>query len=363
MPDHVKWMKVAIALAKRGLGSVSPNPSVGCLIVKGNCLVGRGWTQPGGRPHAETGALEMAGEAAKGATAYVTLEPCSHTGETPPCAKALVAAGLKQVVIAVQDPDPRVSGRGVAALREAGIKTTVGVLEDEARQLNAGFFLKTLASRPLFTLKTAATLDGKIATVSGESKWITSKKARDYGHLVRAQHDAILVGINTVIADNPTLTCRIEGLENRSPAAVVLDSKLRTPVDCELVKKAGERPFFIICNKSEASGDAADKLSAAGAQLITVPDTRDPRIVGKQLVKQGFTRVLVEGGGQVLASFVTARLCDRLLAFTSGKIIGADGLANIGPLALAELGDAPHLTLESYRRLGPDLLASYVNAE
>ena len=363
MPDHKKWMKAALALAKRGLGSVAPNPSVGCLIVKDDILIGRGWTKPGGRPHAETCALEFAGEAAKGATAYVTLEPCSHIGETPPCAEALIAAGIKQAVVAIEDPDPRVSGRGIAALRNAGIPTTVGVMEAEAHKVNAGFFLKNIASRPLFTLKIAGSLDGKIATSSGESKWITAQKSRDYGHLVRAQHDAILVGINTVIADNPTLTCRIEGLECKSPVAVVLDSRLRIPLDCQLVRKAEERPLYIVCNEAAIESDTARKLTAAGACLLAVPDTRDINSIGKRLAKQGFTRVLVEGGGQVLASFVAARHCDSLLVFTAGKIIGADGLPSMGPLALAHLGDAPHLTLEGYRKLGPDLLATYSNAE
>ena len=363
MPNHAKWMKAALALAKRGLGCVAPNPSVGCLIVKDDILVGRGWTQSGGRPHAETQALEMAGVAAKSATAYVTLEPCSHTGETPPCAEALVTAGIERAVVAVEDPDPRVSGRGLEALQNAGIQTTVGILEDEARSLNAGFFLKNTASRPLFTLKSATSLDGKIATSSGESKWITGQMSRDYGHLVRAQHDAMLVGVNTVISDNPSLTCRIERLETRSPMAVVLDSALRIPLSCELVKCAGKRPLLIVCNETAVDSVAANKLIDAGVRLVPVPNTRDIKSVGKILAEQGLTRVLVEGGSQVLASFVAARQCDRLLTFTAGKIIGADGLTSIGPLALAHLGDAPHLTLESYRKLGPDLLASYINAE
>lgn len=363
MPNHAKWMQAALALAKRGLGQVAPNPSVGCLIVKNDILVGRGWTQNGGRPHAETGALDMAGAAAKGATAYVTLEPCSHTGETPPCAKALVTAGIRHVVVAVQDPDSRVSGRGLQILQAAGTLTTVGILEAEARRINAGFFLKNTARRPLFTLKTAASLDGKIATSTGESKWITGEKARDYGHLVRAQHDAILVGVNSVISDNPTLTCRIEGLENRSPVAVVLDSNLRIPLGCELVKKAGKRPLLIVCNETAVNSVSARKLADAGVQLVPVSNTRDISAVSKALVEQSLTRVLVEGGSQVLASFVAARHCDNLLAFTAGKIIGADGLASVGPLSLAHLGDAPHLTLESYRKLGSDLLASYTNAE
>jgi len=363
LPDHAKWMRATLVFAKRELGNVAPNPSVGCLLVKNDIVVGRGWTQRGGRPHAETQALAMAKDAAKGATAYVSLEPCSHHGKTPPCAEALVREGVEHVVVAVEDPDPRVSGQGIHILNEAGIKTTVGILAEEAKSLNAGFFLKNVADRPYFTLKTAASIDGKIATATGESKWITGPKARSFSHLLRAQHDGILVGVNTVVADDPNLTCRVEGLEKRSPEVIVLDSKLRIPLDCNLLKNTDKQLVHIVCDEKSASTQNGDPLRKMGANLIEVADTHNLKEVAKRLANQGFTRVLVEGGAQVLASFVASRQCDRLHVFRAGKLIGAEGLSSIGDLALARLADAPHLTLESYRKLGSDLLATYRNAE
>ena len=363
LAEHEKWMKAALSLARRGLGTVAPNPAVGCLLVKDSMVVGRGWTQPGGRPHAETQALEMAGPAAFGAIAYVTLEPCAHHGETAPCAEALIKTGVAEVIVAVIDPDTRVAGKGIAALEQAGINTVVGVSEAEAAALNIGFFRKNTDERPSFTLKTAATIDGRIATRSGDSKWVTGPEARQYGHMVRAQNDAILVGVNTVLADDPSLDCRIAGLGHRSPIPVVLDSKLRTPTTSKLIKNAAQRAPIIICNKTDANKQQAAILTKLGAIIITVHNTRDIADVAKALVNKGLTRVLVEGGSKVSAAFLKAGYCDKLLSFTAGKIIGADGLGSVGNMALAQLGDAPHLKLESVRKIGPDLLATYVNAE
>jgi len=356
-------MKVALGLARRGLGNVAPNPAVGCLLVKDGIIYGRGWTQFGGRPHAETCALDIAGEAAKGTTAYVTLEPCAHHGATPPCAEALINAGVREVIIGTNDPDPRVSGQGIALLENAGIPTIVGVVEAQALAVNTGFFNKVSKNRPLFTLKSAASLDGKIATGSGDSKWITGAGARQYGHMVRAQHDAILVGINTVIADNPSLDCRITGLENRSPLPIVLDSKLRINPDCKLVAGVRQRPLTVICNEKAAESDKADFLLKLGVDLIPVSDTKDVLGIANILAARGITRVLVEGGGQVLASFLSAGLCDEWLAFTGPKIVGADGLPSVGKLGLARIADAPHLMLKDIRTFGADLLATYVKAE
>ncbi len=215
--DHMRaaHMLATLALARRGLGSVWPNPAVGCVVTQDNLPVGRGWTQPGGRPHAETEALARAGDKARGATAYVTLEPCDHQGETPPCSEALIAAGIGAVVIAVEDPDPRVSGRGIQRLRDAGIRVATGLGADEARRLNAGYFLRMTEGRPLFTLKTATTLDGRIATRTGDSRWVTGETARAFGHRMRADHDAVMIGIGTALADSPRLTCRLPGLEDR----------------------------------------------------------------------------------------------------------------------------------------------------
>ena len=223
------YMQLALRLAHRGLGSNWPNPSVGCIIVKDNKIIGRGWTGQGGRPHAEHLALLQAGKNAAGATVYVTLEPCSHHGETPPCVDALISAKVKQVVVAIIDPDKRVSGKGLAKLRSKGIDVELGVCADSAAELNAGFFNRVNSGRPMVTLKLATSLDGFIATANGDSKWITSLGARLRGHLLRSEHDAILVGIGTVLKDNPSLTVRLPGLFEKSPVRIILDSRLRTP--------------------------------------------------------------------------------------------------------------------------------------
>lgn len=361
---HKKWMKIALNLAQRGLGNVAPNPAVGCVLVKNGILVGRGWTMPGGRPHAETIALEAAGGQAKGAVAYVTLEPCSHYGQTPPCVGALIKAGIKSVFIAIQDPDPRVAGKGIAALKSAGIAVTVGVLADQATTLNSGFLMKTQANRPQFILKIASSIDGKIATKSGESKWITGIEARHYGHMLRARNDAILVGVNTVIADDPSLDCRLDGLKGSTPQPIVLDSCLQTPPETQFIARAARtpRPALIVCNRATAATEQASALRDAGAELIPVRDTRDLRSMASALGDRGITRVLVEGGALVHASFVRAGYCDEMALFTAGKILGADGLDGIANLGLAQLASAPHLKLESCRMLGADLLATYVNA-
>lgn len=361
--EHEKWMKVALTLAKRGLGNVAPNPAVGCLLVADGIVVGRGWTQPGGRPHAETCALEMAGSDARGATAYVTLEPCAHHGKTPPCAEALIAAGVSEVRIAVIDSDSRVSGKGIAKLENAGLSVVSGELGKECRNLNAGFFNVIEKNRPWFTLKSASSIDGRIATAEGDSKWITGAEARRYGHMLRSQHDAILVGVNTVIADDPSLDCRIDGLQEHSPTPIILDSFLRLPTSAKLVQNSKRQPSIVICNEEAADSARGRSLLKHGVALQAVRDTRDLTEVTKVLASRGITRVLVEGGGQVLASFSTAGYCDELLVFTAGKIIGADGLASVGNLALAQLVDAPHLTLKGIRKIGADLLATYVNAE
>src|SRR5215472_17400427 len=245
-------MRHALALAARGLGRVAPNPAVGCVIVAGNDrIVGRGWTRPGGRPHAETEALAVAGELARGTTAYVTLEPCAHQGQTPPCADALVRAGVKRVVVALGDPDSRVNGAGLKRLREAGIVVETGVLEAEAERLNEGFLRRVRESRPLVTLKIAQSVDGRIGLASGESKWITGESARAHGHFLRAQHDAILIGIETALVDDPLLTVRIAGLENRSPLRVVVDTHGRLQAKSKLAQTSGATPTILFTTSHE----------------------------------------------------------------------------------------------------------------
>ena len=324
----VRWMRTALALARRGLGAVWPNPAVGCVIVNEGCVVGRGWTQPGGRPHAETEALRRAGQAARGATAYVSLEPCCHWGRTPPCADALIDAGVRRVVVAVEDPDPRVAGNGIARLRAAGIAVDAGLGAEEATEINAGFLTRLALGRPLVTLKLATSLDGRIATSGGESQWITGPPARERGHALRAAHDAIMVGTATVLADDPQLTCRLPGLGQRSPVRVVLDHQLRIPRSAAVIADARQTPTWILTLRS---ADAARRapLLAAGVTLIDVDPDTESRIdlvaALAVLGERGVTRLLIEGGAQLAAALLRARLVDRLAWFHAPLLIGGDG--------------------------------------
>ena len=339
-----KYMQTALALARRGLGQVWPNPAVGCVLTdKGGNVVGRGWTQPGGRPHAETEALARAAGAARGGCAYVTLEPCAHFGETPPCAKALIDAGIARVVVAMQDPDPRVSGRGVSMLAEAGVDVTVGVCEDAAKDMNAGFVSRITHGRPLVTLKVASTLDGRIATVSGESKWITGEAARNRGHILRARNDAIIVGIDTVIADDPDLRCRLPGMEGSSPLRVVFDTSLRIDGASKLVAGAKDTPTWVFC-VAGAPRMRIEDLTKRSVEVIEArPDAEGRPAVADvltRLAERGVTRVLVEGGGRLAAAFLKARTVDRLAWFRAPVIIGGDGIPAIGGATVGRLADA-----------------------
>ncbi|GHF29129.1 riboflavin biosynthesis protein RibD [Kordiimonas sediminis] len=358
----VKYMRQALSLARRGLGLVAPNPAVGCILVQGTTIVGRGNTKPGGRPHAETVALDQAGSAAKGSTAYVTLEPCSHTGQTGPCAQALVAAGVERVVVAVGDPDPRVNGRGIDMLKAAGIQVDVGLLAKEARDINLGFMLAKEANRPSYTLKMATSMDGRIATKTGDSKWITGAKARNMGHALRANHDAILIGIRTALKDDPDLSCRLPGLSGRSPVRIVLDSKLRLSTDSKLVSSAQTVPVWVLTSANVGS-DHATALISHGVRLISIEDTRDIVAVSACLADNGLTRVLLEGGGQIHASFMNAGFVDRIEHFIAPKILGGDGIAAIAGFDLTVLETAPHYNLITKMPIGMDLLASYVKSE
>ncbi len=359
-PDEMhRHMRAALALARRGLGRVWPNPTVGCVIVRHGRVVGRGVTQPGGRPHAEPVALAMAGATAAGATVYVSLEPCSHYGKTPPCADALVKAGVARVVAAAVDPDPRVSGRGLARLREAGVEVIEGVLRDEAEALNAGFFLRVRQGRPLVTLKCATTLDGRIALANGDSKWITGAEARLRGHLLRAAHDAILIGSGTALADDPELTCRLPGLMERSPVRVVLDGALRLSADSRLVRSARQVPLWLVTREGHAPAALA-RLRDLGVEVLEVAcdDSGHPSAEAAlhALAARGVTRVLAEGGGQVAASLLRAGMVDRLAWFRAGRVIGGDGRAAVGDLALDRLADAPDFAPVSLTRIGDDIL-------
>jgi diaminohydroxyphosphoribosylaminopyrimidine deaminase/5-amino-6-(5-phosphoribosylamino)uracil reductase len=355
-------MRHALRLACRALGTVAPNPAVGCVIVsRDGHVVGRGWTGRGGRPHAETVALEEVGAAARGATAYVTLEPCSHFGQTPPCANALAEAGIARVVAAVEDPDPRVRGKGFAALRDADIEVVTGICAKQAAELNAGLFKRVREGRPLVTLKIAQSLDGKTATAAGESKWITGEAARAYGHLLRARHDAILIGIGTALADDPELTCRLPGLENRSPLRVVLDTRLKLNEWSKLAS-TGETPTLVF-----AAADGGGALSACGVEVVKIArDARgrpDLAAVLADLGKRGITRLLVEGGATVHAAFLDRGLADRLEIFRSPLVLGAAGHNGIDSLAALTLGEAPRFRPVGRRSFGPDLLESFTRED
>jgi diaminohydroxyphosphoribosylaminopyrimidine deaminase/5-amino-6-(5-phosphoribosylamino)uracil reductase len=348
-------MAHALRLAARGLGNVWPNPAVGCVIVAEGRIAGRGWTQPGGRPHAERRALDMAGDAARGATAYVTLEPCAHHGKTPPCAEGLIAAGVARVVSALTDPDPRVAGRGHAMLRAAGVAVTEGLLAQEAARLNAGFLRRVTAGLPFVTLKLATTLDGRIATASGDSRWITGPQARRHVHLLRLTHDAVMVGAGTARADDPDLSVRDLGAAHQ-PVRVVLDSRLSHTPDSRLGRTARAVPVWMV-HTAAAPQAARDAWGAAGAELIEVAAEEGriaPQAALRALAARGLTRVLCEGGGTLAASLVRAGLVSDLALYTGGALIGGDGRAALGALGLEHLAAAPRLRLREMRALGGD---------
>ncbi len=350
-------MDLALRLAMRGLGDVWPNPAVGCVLVDSakNQIVGRGWTQPGGRPHAETEALKRAGVRSQGATAYVTLEPCRHQGKTPPCTEALIAAGVSRVVVACADPDPRNDGAGLDMLRTAGIQVDVGVRKDQAAHILAGFALKTEKSRPLVTLKIAATLDGRIATRTGNSRWVSGHQARRFAHLLRASHDAVLVGINTVLADDPRLTCRLPGMINRSPVRVVLDTRGRFPPEGRLLEGTDDAPLWVIAGE-EAQLDLGSNERVEQIALAVDLETNqlNPKAVLGALAQRGITRVLIEGGGTVASSFVSSGLVDRLIWIGAPNLVGGDGLPSVAAMGIDRMERAPRYQLAGWRRFGSD---------
>lgn len=353
-------MSHALRLAARGNGSCWPNPAVGAVLVKEGRVIGRGTTQPGGRPHAERMALAQAGDQARGATAYVTLEPCAHHGRTSPCAEALVAAGVARVVGAITDPDPRVAGRGYAILREAGIAVSEGVLAAEALEVTAGFLKRVSRGLPFVTLKLGATLDGRIATASGESRWITAPDSRRAVHAMRMSHDAVLVGSGTALADDPDLTVRDMGAL-RQPVRIVIDRLLRHSPQSRLGQTAREVPVWLL-HGPEASTGAQEAWREARAMLIPCPlhnGQIDLTAALKLLADQGLTRIFCEGGGTLAAGLIRAGLVDELALFSAGALIGAEGRAAFGALGLEHLAEAPRPRLISQRPSGPDLLSRW----
>lgn len=364
------FMETALTLGRRGWGRVWPNPAVGCVLVRdGWHVVGRGWTQPGGSPHAEIEALRRAGRQAAGATAYVTLEPCCHYGRTPPCTDALIAARVMRTVVALTDPDPRVNGQGLARLRNSGIEVLLGMGMAEAQADHAGFLMRFAEGRPLVTLKLATTLDGFIATHTNESYWITGKAARAHAHRLRAEHDAVMVGIETALTDDPDLTCRIPGLTDRSPVRIVVDSRLRLP--CHAKALAGTVPTWVVCaataQGTPANALAANTLSNSGAEIIPISKTDQqgrphPQAMLKSLGMRGITRLLVEGGGKLASSLLQYGLVDRLILFQAPKLIGGDGVPAVAPLGLERLSASPRFTRVRTMAVGADLMTLYERA-
>lgn len=347
-------MQLALSLAQRGLGRVWPNPAVGCVIVDGDGHVaGRGWTQGGGRPHAETETLRQAGARARGATAYVSLEPCAHQGQTGPCAQALIDAGIARVVSAIEDPDPRVAGKGHEMLSAAGVTVRTSVLADQAKELNEGFFSRVGRGRPFVTLKLATTLDGKIALSSGESRWITGERARAHTHVERARHDAVLVGIGTALADDPQLTSRLAGM--RSAVRIVIDSKARLPMSSKLASTAKVTPVWVV------SAVGSDALQHAGVNVIQVPAVAqgvDLASAMNALGAQGLTRVLVEGGATLSSALLKLGLVDRLLWYRAPSLMG-EGISAVTSLGTSAINDLPRFVREGTIRLGEDTLETY----
>jgi len=356
-----RFMQLALTLGRRGLGRTAPNPAVGAVVVKDGVIVGRGWTRPGGRPHAEPEALAQAGEAARGATLYVTLEPCSHVGKSPPCADAIIAAGIARVVSAIEDPNPQVAGQGHAKLRAAGIVVDVGTCADEAARAHAGHFRRVRDGRPHVVLKLAVSPDDRIGAAGGRPVAITGEAARARVHLLRAQCDAVLIGIGTALADDPLLTCRLPGMAKRSPVRVVLDRALRLSGDSRLVHSAREVPLWVLTSDT-AEAPAAAKLGAAGVQVLRVKATAgglDLADVLRILSGKGITRLMVEGGARVAASFVEAGLVDEVWLLRGPNEIGTDGVAALGALPLGAITQSSSFRVRANEMLGTDSLTIY----
>jgi diaminohydroxyphosphoribosylaminopyrimidine deaminase/5-amino-6-(5-phosphoribosylamino)uracil reductase len=348
-----RWMDYAVRLGQRALGTTAENPPVGCVIIKNDLVVGVGWTGPGGRPHAETDALAMAGAAARGATAYVTLEPCAHHGRTPPCAEALVAAGIARVVVALGDPDPRVSGGGLAILRAAGITVEIGMGAEAARPSLSGFLTRIVKKRPYVILKLGVSSDGKIAAGAGQRTQITGTESRARVHLLRATCNAIMVGVATVRADDPELTCRLPGLEGRSPIRVVADSHLTIPRRSKLVQTAPATPVWIAATRAGEVAPGVTVLTCAKMAGGWV----DMADAARQLASRGINRLLVEGGAHIVASCLAAGIVDEVQIFQSPVVLGSAAVDAIAGMPLAGLGQ--HFRITAKETLGSDVLTVY----
>jgi diaminohydroxyphosphoribosylaminopyrimidine deaminase/5-amino-6-(5-phosphoribosylamino)uracil reductase len=361
--DH-RFMSLALALGRRGLGNAWPNPAVGAVVVKDGLVSGRGWTQPGGRPHAEVEALRRAGEAARGATLYVTLEPCSHHGKTPPCVDAIMAAGIARVVSSLEDPNPKIAGEGHAKLKAAGIVVTLGVCAEEAHHAHAGHIRRVRDGRPHVTLKLAVSADGKAGLAGRRPAAITGEAARERVHLMRAMNDAVLTGIGTVLSDDPQLTSRLPGMALRSPVRVVLDSALRRPPSSKLASSAARTLDWTFADQT-ASPENERILTDLGVEVLRVPGVNgrlDLSAVLRGLAGRGITRVMVEAGPILSAAFLNADLVDVAALFRSPNAIGAGGIDALEGLPLTALTQSAKLRLVGSEAVGADRLDVFERA-
>jgi diaminohydroxyphosphoribosylaminopyrimidine deaminase / 5-amino-6-(5-phosphoribosylamino)uracil reductase len=367
-PHDERFMDLALALGRRGLGNAWPNPAVGAVVVDSArdvpVIVGRGWTQPGGRPHAEVEALARAGSRARGATLYVTLEPCSHHGHTPPCADAIIAVGIARVVSAIEDPNPEVAGEGHARLRAHGIRVEVGLRESDARRVHAGHFRRVRDGRPHVTLKLAVSADGKAGLAGRKPVAITGERARARAHLMRAMNDAILIGIGTALADDPRLTSRLPGAEARSPVRVVLDTALRLPETSALVRTAAHTPVWVFAG-TDADAEAEQRLTRHGVEVLRVPATVgriDLSAMLHVLADRGITRLMVEGGPTIAAALLAADLVDEAAIFESAVAIGSTGIEALEGLPLSAVTASPRFVSRGVEAVGEDRLETFERA-
>jgi len=353
----IVFMKRALALARRGIGRTSPNPAVGCVIVKDGTVIGEGWHRKAGTPHAEIHALNMAADAARGADVYVTLEPCCHTGATPPCTDALIRAGVRRVVAGMRDPNPRVSGGGFTALDQAGIETVCGVSESECRAINLPFIKHSTTGLPYVTYKCAMTLDGKIASITGESRWISCEESRKYVHRMRSHNDAVMVGVDTILADNPQLTVR--HVRGRNPLRIIVDSTLRTPTSVDILSGALAQKTIIACTEKDLA--VHQRYLQKGATVL-VCSSLDGRVDLRDLLEKlgllGVQSIMLEGGSRLAGDALTRGLIDECVFFYAPKVIGSDGFSPFAITGITEMSQSLAFTNLSVRRLGSDIVVN-----
>jgi diaminohydroxyphosphoribosylaminopyrimidine deaminase / 5-amino-6-(5-phosphoribosylamino)uracil reductase len=359
-PDDVRFMALALSLGRRGLGNTWPNPAVAAVVVKDGVILGRGWTRPGGRPHAETEALGQAREAARGATLYTTLEPCSHHGKTPPCADAIIAAGIARVVSAMEDPNPEVAGQGHARLRASGVAVEVGVGAAEAQHAHAGHIRRVRDGRPHVTLKLAVSADEKAGLAGRRPAALTGDAVRERVHMMRSMSDAVLTGIGTVMSDDSLLTCRLPGMAHLSPVRVVLDSRLRLPLTSRLVQTAKETPLWVIGDEATPAGNEA-ALRSAGVEVLRAAGAGRPHLGGvlRALAERGITRLMVEAGPILAAAFLAANLVDEVALFRAPQTLGPSAIDALEGSALTTLTTSPRFVLDGFDRVGPDILETF----